>query len=223
MRLSAAVIAGAAAVVSLGLAGCAATVPGEGRAAPIEATPEPSEEPTDDPTEDPTGDPTEDPTDDPPLALDCAEPAVAPEGAPYCYTAPAGLDAVDLGDPSAGEAGEFRTSYGFGPPDHIDVQAYDVGIDTDAFSDDDLIAELGSVIDTLEAGGFDFPDAPTTLDADGARGFAYAGSSTAGTQLITAHFFFRGSNEVQINCASTNEVPTIDEACDSVLASLQIS
>ena len=205
MRLSGLGAVSVGVVIAVTAAGCASTVAGEGRLAagePIETT-----APTD------TGE------DD----LDCAEQSVSPAGAPYCYTEPAGLDEVDLGAPTAGEEGSFRTSYGFGPTDHIDVQAYAVGIDTDDLSDEEIIAELDTVVLDLESGGFDFEAEPTSLEVDGARGFAYQGTATEGPQAIIAHFVFRGSNEVQINCASTEQtVDTIDAACSGVLDSLQI-
>ncbi|MEJ7702857.1 MAG: hypothetical protein WKF47_03990 [Geodermatophilaceae bacterium] len=147
---------------------------------------------------------------------------MSPAGAPYCYTAPADLDAVELGDPTAGDEGSFRTSYGFGPTDHVEVQAYVVGIDTDELTDEEIIAELAVVVVDLETGGFDFDDAPSLLQVDGARAFAYEGTSTDGLQAIITHFVFRGSNEVQVNCASVERAEIIDTACADVLASLQI-
>lgn len=200
---------GVALVVTV--SGCSSTVTGEGRPA--------VDDPTDEPTESTT--PTETTaTDD--QELDCRGQSVSPAGAPYCYTQPAGLDEVDLGEPTAGEEGRFRTSYGFGAADHIDVQAYAVGIDTDELTDEEIIAELSGVVVDLEAGGFEFEDDPESLSVDDARAYAYEGTSTDGAQAITTHFIFRGGNEVQVNCASTDETQVIEAACADVLDSLQI-
>lgn len=154
--------------------------------------------------------------------LACPPPAVMPAGAPYCYTRPQ-LEPIDLGDPTAGEEGSFRTSFGFGPADHIDVQAYVVGVDTDGLSAEEIITELSGVVADLEDGGFDFADTPELITVDGARGFVYAGSSDDGTQDITAHFVFRGVNEVQLNCASTERPAVVADACAATLATLQVT
>lgn len=153
--------------------------------------------------------------------LSCPPPAVMPAGAPYCFSRP-DLEPIDLGDPTAGEEGSFRISFGFGPADHIDVQAYVVGVDTDGLSDEEIIAELAGVVGDLESGGFDFADTPEVITVDGARGFVYPGSSTDGTQDITAHFVFRGVNEIQLNCALTERPVVIVDACAATLASLQV-
>lgn len=158
-----------------------------------------------------------------PANLDCAGDSVSPPGAPYCYTAPTGLDPVELGDPTAGEEGSFRTSFGFGPPDHIDVQAYSVGIDTNELTDEEIVSQLAAVVADLESGGFEFGHEPSRITVDGARAFAYAGHSTRGGQTITAHFVFRGETEVQVNCSSTQHADLIATACADVLASMQIA
>lgn len=146
-----------------------------------------------------------------------------PAGAPYCYSVPGGLPTIDLGDPTAGEEGSFRTSFGFGPADHVDVQAYVVGVDTDGLSDEEIAAELAGVVTDLEAGGFDFADEPELITVDGARGFVYPGSSSDGGQVITAHFVFRGINEIQLNCAVTDEAAVIEAACADILATMQVT
>ncbi len=216
MRLSA-LAAGLGVVLAVTVTGCATSVGGNGRLAAGAQTPQPtgSTEPTRStaPTESsgPTGDDV----------LDCGQVRVSPPGAPYCYTAPA-LDEVDLGDPTAGEEGSFRTSYGFGPTDHIDVQAYAVGVDTDALTDAEIIGELAGVITDLETGGFEFDAEPTVSEVDGARSFTYTGTSTDGSQDIVAHFVFRGMNEVQVNCARSARARAIKAACSDVLDSLQI-
>lgn len=226
MRIHALAVAG---VLALALAGCATTVTGAGAPAaaggggrdggsgPGGRTPGPESAPTPgaEPTQTPTA-PTE------PPALDCPDDVVSPPGAPYCYTAPDGLSRIDLGSPTAGEEGSFRTSFGFGPADHIDVQAYVVRVDTDELTDEQIIGELAGVVADLESGGFDFPDQPRSLTVDGARGFAYDGTSLDGAQTITANFVFSGMNEVQLNCAATERTPLIDMACSDVLGSLQI-
>lgn len=158
-----------------------------------------------------------------PAALDCAGAIVSPPGAPYCYTAPGGLDPVELGDPTAGEEGSFRTSFGFGPADHIDVQAYSVGIDTDELTDQEIVSQLAAVVADLESGGFTFGHEPRRITVDGARAFAYVGHSVEGGQTITAHFAFRGETEVQVNCSSTQHADLIATACADVLASMQIA
>jgi len=208
------------AILLITVTGCASTVSGEGRAAAGQTGSEQSGdtgEPSDSTEPSQTTESTQSGNDE----LDCPDESVSPAGAPYCYTTP-DLDEVDLGDPTAGEEGSFRTSYGFGPTDHIDVQAYAVAIDTDELSDEDIIAELAGVIADLEAGGFVFDDEPTSLEIDDARAFAYEGASTDGTQDIVTHFIFRGLNEVQVNCASIEETDLIDAACAGVLDSLQI-
>ncbi|MBA3251357.1 MAG: hypothetical protein H0T66_13865 [Geodermatophilaceae bacterium] len=227
----------AAALLMLTLSGCASTLPGDGelaagadgeqsttgappsadrtQSAPTASSPAPT--PTTSPTTSPTA--TSDPD---PGGLTCSAPAVTPPGAPYCYSVPGGLSEIDLGDPTAGEEGSFRTSFGFGPADHIDVQAYIVGVDTDGLSDEEIIAELAGVVTDLEAGGFDFVDEPELITVDGARGFVYPGTSNDGGQVITAHFVFRGVNEVQLNCAVTERPEVIATACADVLASMQV-
>lgn len=210
------------------VAGCAGAVPGQGdpsvderadRAART-AEPEPSSTTTATATSaPPSATPTVGESD--PALLACAAPLVMPPGSPYCYTVPGRLSAIDLGSPTAGEEGSFRTSYGFGPADHIDVQAYVVGVDTDGLPDDELVAGLTPVVADLEAGGFDFADEPERIMVDGKRGFVYPGTSTDGKQAITAHFVFSGVNEIQLNCART-ERPVIDDACAQVLASMQV-
>lgn len=219
----------AAALLMLTLSGCATTLAGDGElaagadgdqsttAAPPSADPTQSAPPSSSPA--PTADPT-DATDPGPLA--CPAPAVTPPGAPYCFSVPGGLSEIDLGDPTAGEEGSFRTSFGFGPADHIDVQAYVVGVDTNGLADEEIIAELAGVVTDLEAGGFDFVDVPEQITVDGARGFVYPGTSTDGGQVITAHFIFRGVNEVQLNCAVTERPEVIATACADVLASMQV-
>lgn len=209
------------------LTGCAATLDGDGTPATSVGGPARSSEP---PTAEPsTSSPPPSTTTSPestsvePAGLACPEPTVAPPGAPYCYALPAELDEIDLGDPTAGEEGSFRTSYGFGPADHIDVQAYVVGVDTDGLSTAEIIAELAGVVADLEAGGFDFADDPEQILVGGARGFAYPGTSTDGSQVITAHFVFRGVNEIQLNCAVTERPNIIDRACADVLATMQVT
>jgi len=226
MRISGPAAAIIGALVALTATGCASTIAGDGRLAADATRSEQTTESTDstEPTEstEPTQTTTPTDTDTGDGELDCPGESVSPPGAPYCYTAPTGLDEVELGDPTAGESGSFRTSYGFGPTDHVEVQAYVVGIDTDTLTDDEIVAELVSVIADLEAGGFDFEEQPTPLTVDGARGFAYQGTSTDGSQNIVTHFIFRGLNEVQINCAYVEEADVIDSACAEVLGSMQI-
>lgn len=224
MRLSG-LAAGAAGLLLAGaLTGCSSTVAGEGSLAAPDSSE--STQPTEDsePTgsTEPTG--TSAPTETDDDALDCPDQSVSPAGSPYCYTAPAGLDEVQLGDPTAGESGSFQTSYGFGPTDHIQVHAYVVGVDTDELTDDDITGELSGVIEELESGGFEFDRQPRPLLVDGdARTFAYDGRSVDGEQDIVAHFIFRGLNEVQINCSSTADTAeVIDAACAEVLDSFQI-
>lgn len=214
--------AGVGVFLACTLTGCASTVTGDGRLAAD--APAETEEPTETSESTERTEPTETtaPTDAGEDELDCPEESVSPAGAPYCYTAPAGLDAVQLGDPTAGEAGSFRTSYGFGPADHIEVQAYVVGIDTDDLTDEQIIAELAGVIVSLEAGGYDFDEQPMSLLVDDARGFAYRGTSDDRSQTIVTNFVFRGLNEVQVNCASTERTDAINAACVEVMASLQI-
>lgn len=218
MRISA-LAAGIGVILVITVPGCASTIAGDGTLAAGTGASRPTE--TTETTE--TSEPTEttQPTETADTVLDCPAEKVSPPGAPYCYTAP-DLDPVDLGDPTAGEEGSFRTSYGFGPTDHIDVQAYAVGIDTDELTDDEIISELAGVITDLESGGFDFDETPTMLVVDDARAFAYQGASTNGAQDIVAHFIFRGDNEVQVNCASVDEADVIDAACSDVLDSMQI-
>lgn len=221
MRISALATAGFGALLVITATGCASTVAGDGSlGAGSTGSGQPTETSESAENTEPTETTASTEADD--VALDCPAESVSPAGAPYCYTAPAGLDEVDLGAPTAGEEGQFRTSYGFGPTDHIDVQAYAVGIDTDQLSDEEVIAELAGVVADLEAGGFDFDEQPVSLEVDGARGFAYQGVSTDGSQDIVSHFIFRGPNEVQVNCASIDEADVIDAACSGVLDSLQI-
>lgn len=222
MRVYGILATGLGAVLLMAASACASTVPGDGRVAVGERAG--SERPADTtrPTEGTDPSRTGAPTDDGTGTLECPGPSVSPAGAPYCYTAPTGLPEVELGDPTAGHEGSFRTSYGFGPTDHIDVQAYIVGIDTDELADAEIIAELDEVILELERGGFDFDEEPASLLIDGARGFAYRGTSTDRSQAIVANFVFRGLNEVQINCASIDRADVIDAACLDVLGSLQI-
>lgn len=222
--------AAAVALLALTLAGCSSTVPGAGSPAGQGAggrttAPPSSAEPTSSaPTASaPTQTTSTQRTVPEPQGLACPDPVVAPAGAPYCYTLPDGLAEIDLGDPTAGEEGSFRTSYGFGPGDHIDVQAYVVGVDTDGLSDEDIVTELAGVVADLEAGGFDFADDPELISVGGARGFVYPGTSTDGSQSITAHFVFRGINEIQLNCAVTRRPGVIEQACADVLATMQVN
>lgn len=219
MRIS---VLAVAVLVGLTVQACATTVPGEGRPAALDSSRSGQPSGTGDPSDSTEPTQTSAPTGTTDGDLDCPEQSVSPAGAPYCYTAPAGLDAVELGDPTAGNAGSFRTSYGFGPTDHVEVQAYVVGIDTDELTDDEIIAELAGVVVDLEAGGFDFDEQPTSLLVDDARAFVYRGTSTDSSQAIITHFVFRGGNEVQVNCASVDRAEVIDTACADVLASLQI-
>lgn len=225
MRIQALAVAG---VVVLTLAGCATTVTGagvlaggaNGRSGDGSAGRNPGSGSAPSPDASPTSIPTgsTDAAD-----LGCADDVVSPPGAPYCYTAPDDLSRIDLGSPTAGEEGSFRTSFGFGAADHIDVQAYLVRVDTDELTDEQIIYGLADVVDDLESGGFDFQDPPRSLSVDGARGFAYDGTSRDGRQTITANFVFRGMHEVQLNCAATHRMPLILVACQGVLASMQLA
>lgn len=216
----------AALLLVLCLAGCGSDTPGVGEPA-ADGGPGTTTPPAADPTSGPppastTPTTSAQTTVAEPSGLACAQPAVAPPAAPYCYTVPTGLSEINLGNPTAGEEGSFRTSYGFGAADHIDVQAYVVGVDTDGLADEEIISGLTDVVADLESGGFDFADVPERITVDGARGFVYPGTSSDGAQVITAHFVFRGITEVQLNCSVTERVAAIEAACDEVLTSLQL-
>jgi hypothetical protein len=224
-RTAGARLAGAAAVAVLLLSSCATTVSGTptagdggGTGATTEATQSTESTETTEPTETTEAEPgTED--------LDCAgDDIIAPEGQPFCVEVPAGFrsGAVDI-ENTAGSAASFSTGILLSERDLIILSVYELDVDSDDLTDQELTDALAEIIDQLAAQGFDFTDTePQILEVDGARAFYYTGADATGLRSDT-YFIFRGQTELQINCQRETMEAEVLAGCEQVLETLQIT
>lgn len=217
----------AAAITALLLTSCGGTVSGTptaGGGDPTEST-EPTE--TGEPTEstEPT-EPTETSESDPGReALECeGENVISPEGQPFCFDLPEGFrqEEVDI-ENQAGSTASYSTGILLSERDLIVFSVYELSLDSDDLSDEELTDALAVVIDQLAAQGFDFTDTqPEISEIDGARSFYYTGADASGLRSDT-YFIFRNSVELQVNCQWEEMEQEILAGCDEVLQSLQVS
>jgi hypothetical protein len=221
-------------LVALFVAGCASNVAGTATSAGGGSATE-SSEPTDssEPTE--SSEPTDatqttEPTDtseseSDPGELGCeGENVVAPPDQPFCFDVPEGFqpNEVDI-ENQAGSTASYTTGILLSERDVIVFSVYQLNLDSDDLSDEELIGALSEVIDQLAAQGFDFTDTkPQVLEVDGARAFYYTGSDASGLSSDT-YFIFRGATELQVNCQWQTMEAEILSGCEQVLDSLKIS
>lgn len=158
-------------------------------------------------------------------ALDCEGPdVVAPEDQPFCFTLPEGFrqDDVDL-DNQAGSAASYTTGVLLSDRDVIVFSVYELTLDSDDLTDEDLTDALADVIAQLAVQGFDFTQTePQLLEVDGARTFFYTGADASGLRSDT-YFIFRGETELQVNCQWETMETEVLAGCEQVLDSLRIS
>ena len=200
------------------LAGCAATVSGSGQpaanATKLGGAPTASATPTSSAAPDDSGR----------QSLTCGGSKIAPSGAPYCFTMPAGFQDVSSSvtvDASIGND-KYRSAVAVGDRDLIIISVYELRRDTDDIADDTLEGELKQVLRQLSQQGFSFES--TTADrttVDGARSFGYHASQDSTDLDSDVYFLFRGRNELQINCQWKDKESDVTRGCKSVLGTLQ--
>ena len=149
--------------------------------------------------------------------------AVLPEGQPFCFTKPDGFRIDDVSiDNEAGSSASYTSGLLLSQRDVIVFSVYDLNINTDDLSDQELTDALRPVIDQLSAQGFDFGNAePDLREVDKARAFHYTGSDAGGLNSDT-YFIFRGRTELQVNCQWADMKQVLLAGCDTVLADLQL-
>jgi hypothetical protein len=199
------------------LAGCASTVAGTGQLA-ADAT-KPGGAPSASASPKGTA-----PDDSGRQTLSCGGSKIAPAGAPYCFSMPAGFQDVSSSvtvDASIGKE-KYRSAVAVSSRDLIIISVYPLRSDTDAISDDTLAGELTQVLRELAQQGFTFDstDAEKT-SVDGARSFGYHASQRSTGLESDVYFLFRGRNELQVNCQWKDKEADVSRGCKAVLATLQ--
>jgi hypothetical protein len=148
-------------------------------------------------------------------------PRISPSGAPYSYVLPAGFLQIPIpSSPIAGQHGVFETAIATpkaAGEDLIAVSVYKLGADSDAFSFDQLQAE----IDPLAAKVATNPGTAQKVRAAGRRALRYV--FDYGSTKVVSYFVFSGRIEVQVRCQWTHEQKPIAAACTTVVNTLQIS
>ena len=156
--------------------------------------------------------------------LNCGGSKIAPAGAPYCFTMPAGFQDVSSSvtvDASIGKE-KYRSAVAVSSRDLIIISVYALRSDTDPISADTLEGELAQVLRELSQQGFTFDS--TTADktsVDGARSFGYHASQGSSGLESDVYFLFRGRNELQVNCQWKDKEADVSRGCKSVLGTLQ--
>lgn len=211
-----ATIAGLAAVLT---AGCASSVAGSGTVAADAAKPRAV----------PSGSGTPAPSPSTSAGagrstLKCSGKAIAPSGAPYCFSIPAGFQDVSSSvtvDASVGNE-KFRSAVALADRDLIIVTVYTLTTDTDEISADTLEGELKTVLAQLATQGFSFESTQAERgEVDGARSFSYHATQAKNKLESDVYFIFRGKNEVEINCQWQSKAAEIQKGCRAVLDTLQ--
>ncbi|HSV67230.1 MAG TPA: hypothetical protein VLJ59_15135 [Mycobacteriales bacterium] len=159
-------------------------------------------------------------------ALSCSGRVIAPAGAPYCYSMPAGFrdvtDQVNIGA-NAGTTGQHRSAVALASKDLILVVDFPLNADSDKISSQSLVDQLKMVIAQFEQQGFRFDSAvPDEVTVDGARAFGYHASTTRGDYSSDFLFVFRGRHEVEINCQYATRQADIERGCAAVRGSVQV-
>jgi hypothetical protein len=101
--------------------------------------------------------------------------------------------------------------------DLIAVSVYKLGADSDAFSYDQLQAE----IDPLAAKVATNPGTAQKVRTAGRRSLRYL--FDYGSTKVVSYFVFSGRIEIQVRCQWTHEQTTIASGCTTVVNSLQVT
>jgi len=217
-------LAGAALALAL-LVGCGDTVGGTPTPPDGGATGE-STEPTETSESAETTEPSETSESDPDTGeLVCeGENVIAPEGQPFCFDLPQGFQQGEIDiDTQAGSSASYTTGILLSELDLVIFSVYELDLDSDDATDQQLIDALAALIDDLAAQGFEFTDTePQLLEVDGARTFYYSGSDASGLRS-DLYFIFRGLIELQVNCQWETMETEVLAGCEQVLDSLQVS
>jgi hypothetical protein len=157
-------------------------------------------------------------------SLKCSGRTIAPSGAPYCFTIPAGFTDVSASvtvDASIGNE-KFRSAVALADRDLIIITVYTLSADTDPIAADTLEGELKTVLAQLATQGFTFDSTQAERgNVDGARSFGYRAAQPKNKLQSDLHFLFRGKNEVEVNCQWQTKEADIRKGCTAVLDSLQ--
>lgn len=219
MRRRPAVLAAIASTVAVLVAGCASTVAGTGTVAADATRPRGAGTAAPSPSPSGGGDGGAGRS-----TLKCSGKAIAPSGAPYCFSIPAGFTDVSSSvtvDASIGNE-KFRSAVAVGDRDLIIVTVYQLTVDTDDIADDTLEGELKTVLGQLAAQGFTFESTEAERSkVDGARSFNYHASQAKNKLESDVFFVFRGKNEIEVNCQWQQKAAEIKKGCAAVLDSLQ--
>ncbi len=157
--------------------------------------------------------------------LPCEGPdAISPQDQPFCFTLPQGFRPDDVNvETQAGSTASFTTGVVLSQRDLIIFSVYELGLDSDEATDQQLADALGAVIDQLAAQGVEFDSTePVVQEVDGARAFVYTGTDASGLGLET-YFIFRGFVELQVNCQWESMQTEVLAGCQEVLDSLQLT
>jgi hypothetical protein len=145
---------------------------------------------------------------------------IAPSGAPYSYALPQGFVVAPVPKSSAtGQSGVFESAIiprGAASGDIIAVSVYKLGADSDAFTYEQLEAEIERLATKVTTN----PGEAERVRVAGKRGLKYL--FDYGTTKVMNYFVFAGRTEVQVRCQWTNVEPVIALGCDDVIASLVI-
>ncbi|MCW2504610.1 MAG: hypothetical protein JWO79_2894 [Actinomycetia bacterium] len=148
-------------------------------------------------------------------------PRISPSGAPYSYVLPAGFLQIPIPNSTiAGQHGVFETAIATPQAtgeDLIAVSVYKLGADSDAFSFDQLQAE----IDPLTAKVATNPGTAQKVRAAGRRALRYV--FDYGSTKVVSYFVFSGRIEIQVRCQWTLEQKPIAAGCTTVVNTLQIT
>jgi hypothetical protein len=219
MRRRPAVLATIAGLAAVLVTGCASSVAGTGTVAADAAKPTavPSGSGTPAPSPSASGSTNR-------TTLKCSGKAIAPSGAPYCFSIPAGFQDVSSSvtvDASVGNE-KFRSAVALADRDLIIVTVYTLTTDTDDISADTLEGELKTVLAQLATQGFAFESTQAERGSvDGARSFSYHATQAKNKLESDVYFVFRGKNEVEVNCQWQSKGAEIQKGCKAVLDSLQ--
>jgi hypothetical protein len=160
-------------------------------------------------------------------SLRCPDDKVlAPSGAPYCYTLPAGFTDVSSSvtvDTRIGSE-KYRTAVAVAERDIIIVSVYQLRLNTDAISSRVLERELAGVLGRLSGQGFIFDsNRPRMSWVDGARAFGYHAAELKDRLQADVYFIFRTHTEVEVNCQWQDRPAEVRRGCQQLLSSMQIT
>lgn len=223
MRRRPAVLAVLASTVAVLASGCASTVAGSGTVAADAVRPSGARSPSGSPSGGSGGSGGD--NDAGRSTLKCTGKAIAPSGAPYCFSVPSGFTDVSSSvtvDASIGNE-KYRSAVSVGDRDLIIVTVYQLSVDTDGIADDTLEGELKTVLAQLASQGFTFESTEAERGkVDDARSFNYHASQAKNKLESDVYFAFRGKNEIEVNCQWQAKDAEVKRGCSAVLRSLQI-